>query len=409
MISNETTPQDDTYCVHCGDANATQITRSGEACDGCLEDYEKCHRCDVPTHPDDIGHTRNGLAICHDPCIPNHYSYCDSCEVYVLDEYFHSGLDQCDRCVRENYVLCDSCAEWCSDDYIIVRDHGAFCESCDDGDERPEGVHNYKDGAPWGRNFISTTPLGTETREPGNVRAYFGVEVEMEGSAYDIGDILAKCEREQDGHAETDSSVEGIEWISQPASLGAWRAHYGARVSLYLADLRDRGYSAGTKECGAHVHISRAAFDGARHVATFAAFFTYNDDFITSVSGRDERALERWASVRKFAPKELSNTARGLRGGDRYRAVNMRNRETLEVRVFTGSDYFADTLGSIEMIHALCEYTRDLTSGDVLAGALLADSFVAWMSDPARDGERYPHALAVISDRASGDLLHGIA
>ncbi len=393
---------DSRLCDLCEQYPAVKTTRHGETCAACVALLIECASCGVETHPDHVLHTRSGLPICDDPCQLDRYSYCDSCDVLVLDEYFNGEMGMCRRCVHRNYTQCDSCASWVWDEDLMYNHDGGYCEVCYESD-RPEGVHDYKDGAPWGIEFIDYAN-GAEERNNEMTRAqYFGVEFEMEGQSHGISDILARAERTRDGHAETDSSVEGIEFISQPATLEAWRGYYGARISDYLTDLQGRGYRAGSYECGAHVHISRLAFTGTRHLATFAAFFVYNENFTLAVSGRD--SLDQWASTKKWRAafgESLRDAVRGhCRHGarDRYRAVNLSPRDTVEIRIWTGTDDFAMTLGSIEFVAALVEFTRGMSSSDVLAGGLVADSFVTWLADSAQS-DRYAHAVELIKHRA---------
>lgn len=394
---------DSRFCDLCDQYEAVETTRHGETCTHCLAQLIECASCDVPTHPNFVLYTRNGLAICDEPCQLDRYSYCHSCDVLVLDEYFEGEMDMCRRCVQSDYTRCDSCGCWVPDYELLTNSSGAYCEVCYESDQ-PEGVHDYKDGAPWGIEFVEYADCEEQRSRDMNVGQYFGVEFEMEGDARDIGDILARAERDRDGHAETDSSVEGIEFISQPATLDAWRGFYGARMDQHLTALRTRGYRADSVECGAHVHVSRLAFDNRRHLATFAAFFVYNAHFILAVSGRD--SLEQWASTKKWCAangESLRDAVRGNHRRDyraRYRAVNLTPSNTVEVRIWAGTDDFSRTLGSIEFVAALIEFTRGMSSSDVLAGGLVADSFVTWLSD-VEQINRYAHAVALIEDRAS--------
>lgn len=382
-------------CADCGQnfTDAGTVVSSGTVCPDCADDYVTCHRCEEMTHTDSIsGHNRDGDAIC-DACHDLHYLYCETCNVSVAYGYYNGAADACNRCASEIGSDCDSCGEWISFDYGYSNNSGYFCEYCY-REEAPDGVHEYHAGAPWGIEFISEpNGIPDEVREYVSSAVHFGVEFEMEGYSGDVAAITSVSEMNHDAHAELDSSVEGIEFISQPATLDAWRGQYGARMAEYLRGFRGEGLTASTPDCGAHVHVSRTAFDNDSHLARFATFFVHNPEFITELSGRD--SVEQWASVEKYRAGALRDEVKG-RFGARYRAVNLRNSATVEIRIFAGTDEFAETLGQIEFISALVEFTRDLPISAIMSGALLADNFVAWLAD---NRAQFPNAVALMITR----------
>jgi hypothetical protein len=382
-------------CADCGEnfTEAGTVVSSGTVCPDCADNYFTCHRCEEMTHDNALGGTnRSGDSIC-EGCHGDYYLYCDLCNVSVGRDYYEHGADACNRCASEIGTSCDACGDWVSFDYVLSNRRGSFCEYCY-SEESPDGVHEYHSGAPWGIEFISQNSAdGDEIREYVSGAVHFGVEFEMEGSSEDVSVITSVSEMNHDGHAELDSSVEGIEFISQPATLDAWRGRYGARMSEYLRGFRGEGFTANTYDCGAHVHVSRTAFADDSHLARFATFFVHNPEFITELSGRD--SVEQWASVSKYRAGALRDEVKG-RIGDRYRAVNLRNSATVEIRIFTGTDEFTETLGQIEFISALVDFTRDLPISAIISGALLADSFVAWLAD---NRAQFPSAVALIASR----------
>ena len=382
-------------CTDCGEGfeGGGLPIPSGVACPTCADDYVSCHRCDEVTHSDQIGgHNRDGNPIC-DACHDSHYCYCSACDVSVGVDFYNYSASVCNRCASEIGADCESCGDWTSFDYGCSNNRGYFCEYCY-SDESPEGVHEYHAGAPWGIEFISQESADSdELREYVSSAVHFGVEFEMEGYSSEVAAITSVSEMNHDAHAELDSSVEGIEFISQPATLDAWRGQYGARMSEYLRGFRGEGFTANTPNCGAHVHVSRTAFADDSHLARFATFFVHNPEFITELSGRD--SVEQWASVEKYRAGALRDEVKG-RFGNRYRAVNLRNSATVEIRIFAGTDEFAETLGQIEFVSALVEFTKELPISAIMSGALLADNFVAWLAD---NRAQFAHAVALMVTR----------
>jgi hypothetical protein len=72
---------------------------------------------------------------------------------------------------------------------------------------------------------------------------------------------------------------------------------------------------------------------------------------------------------------------------ERYSAVNTRNRETLEIRIFKGTVNTNTIKSHIDLAHASVEYTRTLTVRDIREGALDANRFMWYI---IQNGELYP-------------------
>jgi hypothetical protein len=64
---------------------------------------------------------------------------------------------------------------------------------------------------------------------------------------------------------------------------------------------------------------------------------------------------------------------------ERYSAVNTRNRETLEIRIFRGTVNPQTVKAQLDLAHASVEYTRHMTVKDVRNGALSAMDFVHYI------------------------------
>lgn len=363
-------------------------------------DTELCRVCEIELPSDEVQfRNRSEQAICED-CQSEHYFLCGDCGYSVRPEYFNHHTDLCSRCTNENFNLCVDCDNYVrtEESYWSEYDSNTRCDychwdhvsECENGGNMPN-VFGYHHGAPWGIVFHNMTsyhdsPIHT---------TYYGVELECEYVDSGISDTLETMMSKRIGHAETDSSLnEGIEFITQPATLGAWRYGFGERVSQYMARVLDHGGSFAQSTCGAHVHVSRTAFDNESHLARFITFMRHNEQFILAISGRE--TLEQWAKVNAYRSGDMRREIKSKRG-DRYRAVNLNNEQTIEVRAFAGSDSFADILGSIEFIDALINYTRDLSISDINIGALFADSFITWLNDP--ELSNYPTARALIAKR----------
>lgn len=363
-----------------------------------LQSVETCRTCETDIPTDDIvWRNRDDVAICHD-CHDDYWYYCGSCSVSVRHEHYDTYLDMCNACVRDEYTECADCGVLCRNGYDLYwweYDDTARCESCYYEHERESSlayVYNYHEGAPWGINFHTSYGIGDDSAG----LTYFGIELEHEGASNDLVPYIESLHDKRIAHAESDSSLDnGVELITQPATLMAWRGGFGELIRDYMLKATNVGANFGSSTCGAHVHVSRSAFIDDNHLARVAVFMTHNPDHVAQISGR--AYLDQWAKATPYRGALRRAVKNNL--GDRYRAVNLNNRATVEFRLFAGSNDYADIIGSIEYVNALIEYTRDLKVSDITIGALLADSFIAWLND--LEIADYPSARALVARRCS--------
>ncbi len=337
-----------------------------------------CWSCDQEKAIDErAGDSRSGHMLC-DSCVEDAWTYCEHCEVYVLNQHWGHIGDMCKMCEREYYRECvDCCGLYYNDDmYYSDYDGEPRCGDCHDmNSNRCRGVYEYHSGAP----FIMTYRLNDVPSYEPDSHVYYGVELEAEDYPSDMADTLEILQSGRVGHAETDGSLDrGVEFITQPSDLASWRGAYGKTIRLYMDEVLSYGGDFERDTCGTHVHVSRTAFKGDSHLARFATFMVHNPDFVWKVSGRNE--LDQWCRVTKLGKGQMSQSVK-RKQGDRYRAVNLSNHATVEVRMFAGSNDYDEVLGYVEFVAALAEYTRDITANHIMAGALLAESFTTWLDD----------------------------
>ena len=351
-----------------------------------LDEFGNCTSCAIAFTEDDgsgdgtpvYGFTRSGKGICAE-CVADKWTFAYCCDVYVLDGYYNSCHDMCQRCVSENYFTCESCRELIHNDYYS---QDGYCEGCwedDDGDYR-EGIHGYHSGVPWGnRTFHSELgAYGDGEHDPS--LTYYGIEFECEDIGTNYAPILYSLESGEYAHAESDGSLScGFEVITEPATYGEWMAGgMGQVMREFHAQMIELGATFEAYTVGAHVHVSRSAFTDDNHLARFAIFGTHNTDYMRALSGR--QGVGRYAHLDKYEPRQFGNAIKRRRD-DRSRWCNLTNAHTVEIRLFAGSNSFDDYLAHIEWITALIEYTRDLSANDCLLGALLSQTFTQYLAD----------------------------
>lgn len=261
-----------------------------------------------------------------------------------LDEY---------RCASCGYDECEHCNEYFSDLYY----HESNCSS-----RHSQFLHEY-DYSPY-----RFRPKGNYPAEP-----LMGVELEIGGSEYELtGTVNSHDPGEDHLYCKHDGSVDGIEVVTHPMTL-AWAKQNFDFKSL-LTKLNRVGHS--DDNYGIHVHVSRNAFRGVlpdgtvtkrqqpQHQMAWLMFMYRNSDSICKIARRNS---DNWASWRKPGKGELKRKASAPDSSTgRYVAINCENDKTYEVRVFRSTLDFTEFMAAIELVDASVNYTRNLTTFDVL-------------------------------------------
>jgi hypothetical protein len=98
---------------------------------------------------------------------------------------------------------------------------------------------------------------------------------------------------------------------------------------------------------------------------------TFSDIMHSEVT-RDEygnRVLDEYGDYQYVTKRDIASKLKGF-NTERYSAVNTRNQETLEIRIFKGTVNTNTIKSHLDLAHASVEYTRSLTVRDVREGAL---------------------------------------
>ena len=340
-------------------------------CPDCLEETFVCDNCGE-RYSDDEKTIINSKNYCTD-CVDNEFTRCYDCEELIPNDEITdvNNRDICECCLDNNYFVCNYCSEWSHNSSEIPYYDGSLCTSCYEDnfftcDSCNEIYHvDNHDGDGYCCNCGGESScLHSYSYKPCPVfygeskeNLFFGVELEIESDGNSFEDIVENLPDFL--YAKEDSSMnEGFEIVSHPTSWN-WLIENSKQWNKIL-DLRKEGFkSYNTSTCGMHVHMSKRAF-GSLHLYKFLKLFFENQEFILTVSRRKKYLLEQYASLE--TDESIVYKAKTKYNDDdkgRYTAVNLRNDETVEVRIFRGTLHPEGFWRNIEFCKAAYDYTKN--------------------------------------------------
>jgi len=373
-----------------------------------------CVVCNTSVDRDDVLTTSYSDYVCNE-CV----SVCDRCDsIETVNDNMHTVDDNeiwCEGCTDRRAYFCDGCNEFNSRGTCFINDRSeSWCEGCTDNayfcDEcdvyNADGCDSCADNTDENGNRIihdySYRPDALFHSTDKNERLYFGIEIEVEDSR-NLSESSAYAHRLEGmelAYLKHDGSLScGYEIVTHPMSHDFYK-NEASDLWDTLEHLRTyyKVKSWDTTTCGLHIHVSRTGFEGGAHMHRFLNLIYSNPDMYQKLAGREQ---SRWATFDDIMKVEVKRDEYGnrmtdedgftlhqskrsiaskLQGGggstERYSAVNTRNRETLEMRIFRGTVNQDTVKAHLDLAHASVEYTRTMTVKDIRNGALSADAFM---------------------------------
>lgn len=319
---------------------------------------DDCHEYEFSDHST---HTYHDESICR-ACIENSYVYSEYYDRYVHNELGHWARDEdgAEVYVHEN----DDQFRWDEDlqQYVHVNYEYEPPE--------PEVIQSYHSSKGQHR------PIKDDWST--NLHRWLGVELEVE--ARDInqvdrakqlnekineGKIGNKVFFERDG-----SLTNGFEIITQPMSLPAHRELWQW--------VNDRGLVAGlrshnTSTCGLHVHVNRDALSGLQ-IARIVTFVNdpNNEQLIKAIA---RRYGEGYCKIKVKTLDTVLDES-----NDRYEAVNITPRKTIEFRIFKGTLKYESLMAAVEFANAMVDFSNKMKT----AADLTTQNFMTFINEDAQ-------------------------
>ena len=386
-------------CEHCGcviPEGEENKTWDGEyICNDCREDYDYCEDCEKYVSSDDSIRIyiynwgrRCVKNVC--PDCANNYPICVECGEHVLPEdLVETGCDGdplCEYCAERSssWNRCENCGEFHTDCEIIGGEY--YCRECAEyyrcycdcsNSENSEYVNNY---------IYKPCPKfhHSALEESDNSLLFMGVELEIDSDDEDADAI--KCAEDLHSidcgtdffYLKHDGSLNqpGIEIVTHPCTL-VYHTNVFPWGKIVRAARGNHYFSHDVGTCGLHVHVNRNALgdDSDEQDLTIAKIVIMMDklwDYLVKFSRRNYDQLH-WARKMNASINEMDTEEEAVEktkaaaSDERYHALNLQNRNTIEFRLFRGTLKLNTIMATLQFVDGMCRYAMAHTVKECLA------------------------------------------
>lgn len=351
-------------CEHCGrvignDENYYETHDGNYVCEECLEEYTKCCVCGKWVLNDDVVEVNDGCSYVCPECAQEYYFECNICGgVYHRDYAYYDpdGNEICEDCYYEQCTTCAECGRTIWNDEARYNDDDGeyYCEECyeENVDNLIMSYHEFSDWelhSTGNETKYSSLPAGIELEVERCSSSTYCDEMAQEINSI-VGDLAVF---EHDG-----SLNDGFEIITQPMTYDYWANSAMDKITSMLGHLKDNGYkSHDTSTCGLHIHVARNSLATSKRSTDevidniILIMETFKAELVAFSRRRNEQ-IDRWA---RFLTSEcddinLSYVKSLKTGDDRYLALNLAKRATIEFRIFKGTLIKETLYASIELV-----------------------------------------------------------
>jgi hypothetical protein len=406
-------------CDCCGEVhhrNERTIVCNGDyICDSCLDNhYFYCESCGEYHSSDEmtrVYYGRRSYEHYCESCADNYAVWSDDDGEYINEDYcvrVNDDFSCSEWYASDNYYRCDECGEWFTSDYMHTTEEGRdLCDDCYDNyaphytgggvdSDVPQPneelkVDEDKECEAYLRVNSYHTNKGDETfygkANKNGLWSGLGFELEVEPNGrVDERKTLRQIYNVVDKHVtfEHDGSLSsgGIEIISQPHTIDEF---YKVDWKKMLDTLRANNYiSHDSGHCGLHVHLSRNMFGNTlekqeENIAKMIMFYEKFYDNVVKISRRDMSRAREWADrhyandlycnyvYRNSSPKtktmiEKDYAKKSVKSSDgRYKCVNTKNENTIEIRIMRGTLKSSTFFASIDFILTIAKNSKKIS------------------------------------------------
>lgn len=352
-----------------------------------------CCGCEIP---EDEVYYINDEPICQD-CLNEECSICEHCgDVIWNDDSVHDEHTiLCTDCFNNHYYRCYECGDIIHENEIYWHGNEPYCEQCydnrcddyiNDYSYKPEPIFYNSSN----NNYITY-----------NNQRYYGVELEIDkGGKYDeYAENILYIGNKSNEHIyiKSDSSLDdGFEIVSHPMTLEYHLNEMQWQEVIYEA--KALGYrSHDTSTCGLHIHIGRNelgnTYDQQEEIiAKIIYFIELHWNEMLKFSRRTQSNMNRWSARIGYETTSKKILHKAKETYNRYVAVNLLNRSTVEIRMFRGTLKYNTFVATLQIVDKIVDIAINLTDEEI--DNLSWSEFVSTL-----DKEKYSQLIQYLKER----------
>lgn len=282
---------------------------------------------------------------------------CKECgELITTNHYYWTNDRQviCKDCMQKYYRQCNRCGDFFRKD--TITDNDTLCQKC----RKRDYVLPYHQFAP---------PLVFCGGKDDGSNLFLGLEMEVDGggeSNRNVKEImqLVNPKDKQFLYCMHDGSLDdGLEIITQPATLEYHTSFKGQYTRLF-GYLLSKGYLAhDTSTCGIHIHFNRSFYKDNEELYISRLLYLVDKFWgeIVKFSRRNQRRIDRY--TKKLDRPISTYIHQSNKSGNHdyhYYAINLANKNTIEFRMFKGSLNIETLMATLQFVNncVLCAKTK---------------------------------------------------
>jgi hypothetical protein len=260
---------------------------------------------------------------------------CSSCKDTFKELIIFNGNYYCEGCYSDKFLLCKNCKKVIENSFYATK---RVCEECFFGKHIQYGSYTPK-------NFKFYNNNNEED-------VYIGVELEIQGDK--IREFSETIKDNEFFYCKRDGSIpiQGIEIVSHPATYQYHKSNQWKDIfdTLNYYDIKD------ISNCGLHFHIDRKSL---------AKKTIYNLDYIVNIF---KNTLSEYGGrpYNYYCQSRYKNNFDwGVKGVNHFDAFNVKNKDTVEIRICKSTNNYRTFIKRLKFIYSLILFAQTVSNKEI--------------------------------------------